>query len=152
MEIGYRTATQSDIPALARLRSEGWETEEYWIPRITGYIKGELHPQNALMPRVVYVAIENDIIIGFIAGHLTKRLECDSELEWIDVTSQFRRKGIATELIRMLAAWFIEQKALKICVDPGNDTARIFYSSLGAENLNAHWMYWNDISVLVKDK
>jgi len=152
MRVEYREGTLADIPSLARLRSEGWGEAEYWVPRITGYMKGEHHPQKALMPRVVYVAVENDIIIGFIAGHLTQRLECEGELEWIDVTRTHRRKGIATELVRMLAAWFIEQKALKICVDPGNDDARRFYAALGAENLNAHWMYWEDISVLLKDK
>jgi len=150
MQIVYRIATLADIPSLARLRAEGWGEAEYWIPRITGYMKCEHHPQKALMQRVVYVAIENDKIIGFIAGHLTKRLECEGELEWIDVTSTYRRKGIAGELVRILTAWFIEQKAKKICVDPGNGDARKFYATLGAENLNAHWMYWKDITVLLK--
>lgn len=152
MQIEYREAIQSDIPSLARLRSEGWETVEFWIPRVTRYMNVENHPQKALAPRILYVAVENDKIVGFIAGHLTQRLECEGELQWIDITSANRRKGIATELVRMLAAWFVEQKALKVCVDPGNDNARKFYAALGAENLDAHWMYWKDIGVLLKDK
>jgi ribosomal protein S18 acetylase RimI-like enzyme len=152
MQIEYRAATIADVSSLARLRSEGWGEAEYWIPRITGYMREEHHPQKALIPRVVYVAVENNKIIGFIAGHLTQRLECEGELEWIDVTSAYRRKGIATQLACILAAWFVEQKASKVCVDPGNDNARKFYAALGAGNLNAHWMYWEDISVLLKDK
>jgi GNAT superfamily N-acetyltransferase len=150
MQIEYRIATLADVPSLAQLRAEGWGEAEYWIPRITGYMKGEHHPQKALMPRVVYVAVENYIIIGLVAGHLTQRLECEGELEWIDVTSASRRKGIASELVRILAAWFAEQNAKKVCVDPGNPDARKFYAALGAENLNAHWMYWEDITTLIK--
>jgi GNAT superfamily N-acetyltransferase len=119
MQIEYRIATLADVPSLARLRAEGWGEAEYWIPRITGYMKGEHHPQKALMPRVVYAAVENDIIIGFIAGHLTQRLECEGELEWIDVTSAHRRKGIAGELVRLLAAWFAGQNAKKSVRRPG---------------------------------
>jgi ribosomal protein S18 acetylase RimI-like enzyme len=150
MPVTYRTATQSDIPALARLRSEGWGTEDYWIPRIAGYMIGENNPQQALPPRVLYVAVDGDNIIGFIAGHLTRRLDCEGELEWIDITAQYRRKGTASELVRMLATWFAEQDARKICVDPGNQPARMFYAAIGAEDLNAHWMYWKDISTLLK--
>jgi GNAT superfamily N-acetyltransferase len=150
MQIEYRTANLVDIPFLARLRSEGWGEAEYWMPRITGYMNSVHHPQKALMPRVVYVAIENEMIIGFIAGHLTQRLDCEGELEWIDVTLARRRKGIATELVRLLAKWFAQQSAKKVCVDPGNDDARKFYAALGAENLNAHWMYWKDINTLLK--
>ncbi len=152
MPIEYRIATPSDVPSLARLRAEGWGEAEYWIPRITGYMKCEHHPQKALMPRVVFVAVKGDVIIGFIAGHLTRRLECEGELEWIDVTSSHKRKGIASQLVRILATWFVEQGAKKICVDPGNDDARKFYAALGAENLNVHWMYWENINVLLKDK
>jgi len=152
MQIEYRTATLVDIPAMAGLRSEGWETVEFWIPRVTNYMNVESYPQKALVPRILYVAVENNRVVGFIAGHLTQRLECEGELQWIDVTRTHRRKGIASELVHILATWFVEQKAQKICVDPGIDGARKFYAALGAENLNAHWMYWKDIGVLLKDK
>ncbi len=98
------------------------------------------------------MAIKDDAIIGFIAGHLTKRFECDGELEWIDVLSQGRRKGIASELVLELADWFKKQNAFKICVDPGNEIARKFYFKNGAEKLNEHWMFWNNISLLLKNQ
>ena len=37
-----------------------------------------------------------------------------------------------------------------IDVDPENTTAQKFYRNHGAENLNKHWLYWKDISVVVK--
>lgn len=91
------------------------------------------------------------IIIGFIAGHLTERFNCNGELEWINVIPAYRRSGIAFELLCLLASWFIEQKALKICVDVGSDAARQFYTKHGAENLNEHWLVWKDISVVLQD-
>lgn len=152
MAINYRIATKADVAAMAKLRMEGWGTEDYWRERITAYLSGENNPQKALAPRTVFVAEEVDDIIGFIGGHLTRRLDCDGELEWIDVTYVHRRKGIARELVSRLAEWFIRQNAAKICVDPGNESARKFYAALGATNLNAHWMYWSDINMLLNDR
>ncbi len=147
----YREADESDVPAMARIRAAVWGTEEYWKVRIAAYMKRELHPQQALMPRVVYVASEGDSLAGLIAGHLTRRYGCDGELEWIDVVSERRGSGVASELLRRLAAWFVEQKASRICVDvePTNTTARRFYKRHGATKLNEHWLVWNDIKTVL---
>lgn len=144
-KIQYRQAILDDVPALAKLRTQGWGEENYWIERITGYLKGEHHPQQALMPRIAFAATDVDMIVGFVAGHLTKRFDCDGELEWIDVEPAYRRMRIASSLVKILACWFIDQQAYKICVDPGNPEARSFYSFLGAGSLNQHWMVWTDI-------
>src|SRR5437868_9441951 len=146
----YREADKSDIPAMARLRAAEWETEDYWRTRISGYMDQELHPRQALNPRVLYVAVEEDLMVGFIAGHLTKRFSCDGELEWIDVVRERRRSGIASELLRVLAAWFVEREALRVCVDPGNAVARLFYARHGAEALNQHLLVWRGISVVLR--
>lgn len=139
----------SDIPPMARIRAAEWETEEYWNRRIRAYLAGELDPKFALKPRVSYVCCERSSIIGFIAGHLTTRHFCEGELEWINVVSEKRRSGIAGELLRPLAEWFVAQNALRICVDvePANVIARRFYARNGAEDLKPHWMVWNDIRV-----
>jgi GNAT superfamily N-acetyltransferase len=150
----YRLAVKSDIPAMAHIRARDWETEEYWRVRMSRYMDCELHPQDALMPRVTYVALEDTAVVGFIAGHLTRRYACDGELEWINVIPARRGSGIASELLRKLAAWFTEQKALRICVDvdPANMTARRFYRRHGAADLNKHWLMWNDINVVLGKK
>jgi ribosomal protein S18 acetylase RimI-like enzyme len=149
--VQYRQAEKKDVPAMARIRAMSWGTEDYWRTRITAYMAYELHPQHALMPRVGYVALEGEAPVGLIAGHLTTRHACDGELEWIDVIPEKRGSGVASELLRHLAEWFVEQKARRICVDvePANTTGRRFYTRHGAEELNPHWLVWNDISAVL---
>jgi len=48
-------------------------------------------------------------------------------------------------MVRLLANWFVEHQAKRICVDPGNDRAKRFYEKHGAEKLNQHWLVWSDI-------
>ena len=148
--VAYRLVEKSDVPAMARIRAAEWETEDYWKNRIFGYLDHTLHPQHALIPRAIYVALHGDAVIGFIAGHLTRRYQCDGELEWINVIPEHRGRGVASELLRLLAVWFGEQKASRICVDvdPANTAARRFYSRHGAQSLNPHWMVWSDIKVV----
>lgn len=143
----YRVAGASDVPAMAAVRAAAWGTQNYWETRISGYMARELNPQHALLPRVLYVAHAGDALVGLIAGHLTRRYACDGELEWIDVLRTHRRTGIASRLLQMLATWFAEQNARRICVDvePANTSARRFYELHGATDLNPHWMVWSDI-------
>lgn len=74
--------------------------------RIAKYLARELHPQKALNPRICFVDMEDDAVVGFIAGHLTRRYQCDGELEWVNVASGYRGTSVASELLRMLAQWF----------------------------------------------
>jgi ribosomal protein S18 acetylase RimI-like enzyme len=147
----YREALNSDIPGMAHIRSLTWGTEDYWSSRIAGYLDGKLHPQQALAPRVIYVAEQGDTLVGLIDGHLTRRYDCNGELEWIDVAPEHRGSGVALELLRLLAAWFVEQKASRICVDcdPENAAAQKFYRRHGAETLNKHWLVWDDIKIVL---
>jgi len=147
--IKYREATSTDIPGIAHILAD-WQTEEYWNRRVLGYYRQELHPKKALLPRIIYVAISSGTIVGFIAGHLTKRFGCDGELQWINVTPGFRKAGIGVQLLRLLASWFMERNAFYICVDPGSEKSRGFYARHGAVNLNEHWMAWKDISIVLK--
>ena len=137
---------------MARIRAAEWGDEDYWRIRIQGYMRGEHHPQKALKPRISYVALQNSSVIGFIAGHLTRRYDCDGELEWINVVPGHRNGGIASALLRLLAAWFAGQNAVKICVDadPDNLAARNFYIKHGATELNKHWLVWNDIRLILQ--
>jgi GNAT superfamily N-acetyltransferase len=148
----YRQANESDIPAIAHIRATEPETEAYWNQRISAYWNRTHHPQQALLPRIIYVATDENTIIGFIGGHLTHRFDCDGELQWIDVIPAHRKSGIASELLQQLAKWFVEQKALRICVNcaPDNLIAQNFYKQLGAENLNEHWLFWSNISTIIK--
>ena len=147
----YREADSADIPQMAQIRAADWGTEGYWQTRIRQYLANELHPQHALNHRVVFVAVENDRVVGLIAGHLTRRFGCDGELEWISIRPEHRKGGVGSQLLRHLAQWFLAQNARKICVDvePTNHAARSFYARHGAEDLKPHWMVWKDIGAAV---
>ena len=148
----YRQAQETDIPAMAQIRAADWGTEEYWRVRILQYLTQQLHPREALGPRVSFVCLEREKVVGLIAGHLTRRFGCDGELEWVSVQPRYRGKGIASELLRQLAEWFATLGALRVCVDvePNNEAARRFYRSQGADDLKPHWMIWKDIGQVLR--
>lgn len=150
----YRTAEEPDFPGMVRLRALKRGNEDYWSYRISRYFEGSYNPQQALGTRVAFVAVEGDSVVGFIAGHLTSRYSCDGEVQWIHVAPERRRSGVASELLRMLAKWFVEQNALKVCVDvdPSNTAGLKFYQRHGAVELVPHWMYWNDIRTVAEEQ
>lgn len=142
--VQYRLAAPSDAPILAPLPAEneaGGASED----RMRRYLAGEHHPQQALPPRVMWAAYDEEAVIGYIAGHLTRRYGCDGELQWIYVVPSHRGTGVASHLVGLLADWFRKQGAARVCVDVGDDRARKFYRRHGATDLNAHWMVWEDI-------
>jgi GNAT superfamily N-acetyltransferase len=152
LSIQYRQAQREDIPRMAAIwaieGNEGGTSEE----RMTAYFDGQHHPQHALAPRVIYVAHEGEAMIGYIAGHLTRRFACDGELEWLYVAPQRRRSGIASGLMPCLAAWFKQQKASRVCVNVArsNAAAHSFYARHGAEPMNQYWLVWSDFAASVE--
>lgn len=146
-EVLYRPATLLDVSAMAQLHPEPLGNAPDWDYRLAAYLSGEFNPRQALHPRVMIVAELDDEVIGFIAGHLTRRYHCQGELQWINVSAALRRQGVATELLRELAGWFAAHNALHICVDakPRNADARAFYTRNGAEPINDHWLEWHNI-------
>lgn len=141
-----RPATRADIPSMAAIRAREWESEAYWLARIGAYLHEQLSPETPLPTRAVFVALDGDAIVGFVAGHQTRRYGCDGELQWINVVPERRGEGIAGLLLKRMGEWFVEKALLRICVDvePHNAAARTLYRRFGAERLNNHWMVWND--------
>ena len=145
--IRYRSATPADVPRLVGLPRAG---EAGGDARMLAYLTGQHHPQQALPPRGLWLAEVDGSPIGYVAGHLTRRYGCDGELQWIYVTSGHRRMRVASTLLELLAAWFVEHGAHRVCVDVGDDDARPFYRRHGAVELNRHWMVWNDIATVLR--
>ena len=145
--IELRQATLGDVSAVmtARGQDSEWGPAD---PRTGAYLEGQHHPQSALPPRVLFVALSGAEVVGYIAGHLTTRYECDGELQYLWVTQEFRRYGVASQLFALLAKWFHDQGATQVCVDvePSNLAARSFYTDRGAVELNSHWLVWRDIT------
>ena len=152
--IRYREATILDIPEIARLCADSRQEVGYWRARIEGYVKLEFNPHQATDSRLLYVAVQKGIVIGFIAGHLTKRQEYSGQIQWLGTALQIRRAGIASTLLRILAGWFIEQgvKSVRVDIDPENTGARDFYQHHHASSINQYWLYWDDIAVVINDR
>jgi GNAT superfamily N-acetyltransferase len=145
----YRKVEVSDIPALSRLRRTG-EAGGASEERMAGYLAGTHHPQEALQAREMWLASEDGSLIGYVAGHLTRRFECDGELQWIYVVPPARGTPVAQELLRIMARWFVAQGARRICVDVGDERARRFYRRHGAVEISQHWMTWEDIGTVLE--
>ena len=109
--------------------------------------------ERAITPRtrVILVCLKEGSVIGYIGGHLSQRYDCDGELQYLYVVPEHRREGIASELLALLASWFAEEEAARICVDvePDNAPARAFYARHGAVDLSEYWMVWTDIAAVL---
>ena len=127
-------------------QSDASQTEAFWTNRIGLYLSGEHSPQQALRARAAFVAVEGHRVVGFVAGHRTRRLGCDGELQWINVVAERRGLGIAGQLMAKIGAWFVEQNVRRVCVNvaPDNAAARKLYTRCGAQLLNKYWMVWED--------
>jgi|ERR1700733_5636342 len=150
MPIRVRRVEEADIVSMAAIRAQEWETEAFWKGRIERYLRGEHSPQKALPARTAFVAVDNGAVLGFVSGHRTSRYGCDGELQWINVAREYRGCGIAGTLLETIAHWFVQQQALRVCVnvDAKNTAARRLYRKYGAEPLNEHWLVWSDIRVI----
>ena len=73
-------------------------------------------------------------------------------VQYLFVAPIYRRRRIATTLLRLLAAWFREQGAVKVCVnvDAESPAAVPFYTSQGASALNKHWYAWANIGTVIR--
>lgn len=148
--IQFREATSADVPAMARCKLSD-PTDSVADPRMTAYFDRQHHPQKALPARIGYVALANDAVVGYIAGHRTTRNGCAGEVQYLFVTPAHRRRGIGTELLRLLAKWFHEQGAQKVCVGIAGDSppeAKPFYESVGASPLKRNWYGWEAIGIM----
>ena len=43
-------------------------------PRMAAYLDGKHHPQQALEPRIAFVALDGHDVAGYIAAHATTRM------------------------------------------------------------------------------
>jgi GNAT superfamily N-acetyltransferase len=112
------------------------------------YFNGQ-SPASAKPQRVVYKAVVDGELVGYIAGHLTARYEKDAEIQSFYILREHQRKGIGTKLLAEFLRWLQTQRATSLCV--GIDSTNLyqaFYLKYGAGYLNPHWMFWNDIEAL----
>lgn len=152
--IRYREANLLDVPEIARLCADSHLEEGYWRARLTGYMKLEFNPHQATSQRLIYVAVHKGVVIGFVAGHLTKRQEYAGQIQWIATDAQWRRTGVGSELLWIMAGWFVENQvaSVRVDLDPDNNTAQSFYQHHHAASINRYWLYWDDIGIVHTDR
>jgi GNAT superfamily N-acetyltransferase len=145
--IVIRAAVDRDVPAMASIRANDSQSQDFWEDRIRAYLEGTHSPQQALPERACWVAVHGEQVVGFVAGHRTRRFECDGELQWIDVVAGFRGRGVAHRLIALALSWFRSQGMHRICVNVSSENApaRHLYAMNGAIPLSAGWMEWRDL-------
>ena len=147
----YRQAFAEDVPAMAECRlsdpAAGRADE-----RMRAYFEGTYSPGDVLpgSPRTGFVAFDGETMVGYIAGHHTRRMHADAEIEYLFVAPSHRRRGVATELVLLQARWFVASGAPNVIVnaDPESPGATEFYLACGADVINRHWLRWNDIAPL----
>lgn len=132
-----REASTDDVPAMAR-------------SRLSDPAAGPADESMAA-PRSAFVAVAYGAVVGYIAGHLTRRFERDGEVQYLFVAPGYRRIGVAGQLLRAQGRWFRDQGVSKICVnvDPANAGACAFYARQGATELRRAWFVWSDIGALI---
>ena len=149
--IHYREATTADVPAMEQCRAADHEAGPA-DARMAAYLDGHHHPQQALAPRTAFVALDGNSVVGYVAGHATTRYGYDGEVQYLYVAPVYRRKGVASTLLRLVAKWFVARQILRVCVNADIDSAGAvpFYVALGATPLNVHWYVWDDIARLIR--
>ena len=154
-----RDAVDSDLAAMARVQactmvaSDFYDTSldedsEYrrLYPRIVGYFAGTYNPSYALAERTMLVAVQEEQIVGFAAGHRSTRMGCTAELQWMFVLPQWQRRGIGAQLLWPLQQWFTVHGGTKVIVDASPENpSRSFYLKHGAVPLDAYWLFWENL-------
>jgi len=161
--ITYRQAAPEDALAIARVDSTTKLACGLSEPALCGverlqdrwdkYLRGLSFPQFAEEPRIAFVVEVDGEVVGFIAGHFSKRHGTEGELQSIHILPEYHGRGIGTELLRLLAEWFVSHGRQRICVgvDPNNPFQR-FYVKHGAAYINEHWLVWEDIGGVIKNR
>ncbi|GGG97168.1 GNAT family N-acetyltransferase [Silvibacterium dinghuense] len=152
MSIVLRMAEDADFPVMAELRAAAWGEREFWMERLIRYRLGQHSPQHALLERAIFVADDAGSVVGFVAGHRTRRFDCDGELQWINVVAHRRGEDVAVRLMSRMGVWFVEQQLSRVCVnvDPANRVARRLYARCGAQALHEQWMVWEDARTMAE--
>ena len=104
---------------------------------------------------IVYVALKNEELIGFLVAFPTTHTGNLFILHKIFVDEKYRRSNIGSEMIKQLISWIRilvnpgttkDKKSFSIVltVDPKNNAAIDFYEKLGFDDLFLEKSYYGD--------
>ena len=133
--ITYREASVLDIPVLvsmdrAYFPHDAWPSEQF---------RGEIGK-----PTRFFLVAENEGEIIAYAGAFLPGAGGEGDIMTIAVRPEFRRQGIAKELIARLESWAKARGAIAMMleVDVSNIEAIALYANLGYESLNIRKNYY----------
>ena len=129
MEPVIRNAGPNDSTAIANLsRQLGYEANEIQI-------KNRLEALLANNGNCVFVAVENDAVIGWIHAFYSLQVESDFfvEIGGLVIDEKHRRKGIGQLLIDKINPWAISKGCTKIRVrcNTKRKESHLFYHGIG---------------------
>jgi len=120
--VKIRSAKKSDIPILVNLDKEANKEIKWWTPLSNADFLNLIEHKNLL-----FIAVGDKEIIGYLSGKIKKR---NVLLENVFVTKEFRKEGIAKNMIRTFSSKWKSPKYKTIqIVCP--EKLRDFYAKLG---------------------
>ena len=104
-------------------------------------------PQSSKPERIVYKAMVENKIVGYISGHLTTRYDKDAKIQSFYILKEFQRTGLGITLLKKFIGWLDTKNAKSLCVGfHEKNKYQAFYLKHGGQYLNPHWIYWDDIN------
>lgn len=142
----YRPATSADAEAVARLHADSWRrayrgiySDEFLDGDLVGERLGVWRKrlEGPKPNQFVCLAETNGELAGFVCGFADDDQTWGSLVDNLHVQIDFRRTGIARELMRLAAEWFAANanaSGVYLWVLEDNTGARRFYERIGATN------------------
>jgi len=97
---------------------------------------------------LIYVAEADAKVIGYIRGSIRKipplyDIKNEGSIEEIYIMPEYRRRGLATQLVRCIMEDFKEKEVdyIDIHVDQDNDIGQKFWDGLGFSTVSTHKRY-----------
>ncbi len=133
--ITYREATVLDIPVLVSL-------DRQYFPH-TAWPAEQFRAEIGKPTRFFLIGESGEEIIAY-AGAFLPNAGGEGDIMTIAVAPEYRRKGIAKELISRMESWAKARGAIAMMleVDVTNSDAIALYTSLGYESLNIRKNYY----------
>ena len=143
-DVDYRTAIPADAKAVAALHADSWRrayrgiySDDFLGSGLDGERLAVWEARLSEPPANQYVLLAQDEsrLAGFICGYADDDEQWGSLVDNLHVSIDYRRTGIATELMRRAARWFesnAQTAAVYLWVLEDNAPARRFYEALGA--------------------
>jgi ribosomal-protein-alanine N-acetyltransferase len=129
----YRDLTLLDAIAIFQLEKSVFLKDAWSLPQIKEELSG---------PRRRYIAaLDGGKIIGYAGVAITAPT---GDIHSVAVLPEYRRQGIARELIAKLEAWVIDQRVELLTLEMrlGNEEAAPLYQSLGYKELAIRRNYY----------